>query len=142
MRDMTDLDYSHHFFRHIKKSWTDGDFIEPAAFRLREENGQFEKGLSVNWLEYFNQSTPQDAITPLRDILIRKGRTVGGQSKFALLNVGAAKDAAAKYIPVAIVLDEEPNDPSHSLVKGYEAYNDQVAEELAKVIIDTFPVQP
>jgi hypothetical protein len=58
------------------------------------------------------------------------------------LNVGAAKDAAAKYIPVAIVLDEEPNDPSHSLVKGYEAYNDQVAEELAKVIIDTFPAQP
>ena len=121
---MTDLDYSHHFFRHIKKSWTDGDFIEPAAFRLREENGQFEKGLSVNWLEYFQTPTPQDAIAPLRDILISKGRTVGGQSKFALLNVGAAKDAAAKYIPVAIVLDEEPNDPSHSLVKGYEAYND------------------
>lgn len=139
---MTDLDHSHHFFRHIKKSWTDGDFIEPAAFRLREENGQFEQGLSVNWLEYFNQSTPQDAIAPLRDILIRKGRTVGGQSKFALLNVGAAQDTAAKYIPVAIVLDEEPNDPSHSLVKGYEAYNDQVAEELAKVIIDTFPAQP
>ncbi len=138
---MANLDHSHHFFRHIKKSWTDGDFIEPAAFRLREENGQFEKGLSVNWLEYFQTPTPQDAIAPLRDILIRKGRTVGGQSKFVLLNVGAAKDAAAKYIPVAIVLDAEPNDLSHSLVKGYEAYNDQVAEELAKVIIATFPAQ-
>jgi hypothetical protein len=141
VRNVANLDHSHHFFRHIKKSWTDGDFIEPAAFRLREENGQFEKGLSVNWLEYFQTPTPQDAIAPLRDILISKGRTVGGQSKFALLNVGAAKDAAVKYIPVAIVLAEEPNDPSHSLVKGYEAYNDQVAEELAKVIIATFPAQ-
>jgi len=139
---MTDLDHAHHFLRHIKKSWTDGDFIDPAAFRLRKEGGQFEQGLSVNWLEYFQASAPQDAIAPLRDILIRKGRTVGGQSKFALLNVGAAKDAAATYTPVAIVLDEEPNDPSHSLVKGYEAYNDQVAEELAKVIIATFPAQP
>jgi hypothetical protein len=139
---MTDLDHSHHFFRHIKKSWTDGDFIEPAAFRLREENGGFEKGLSVNWLEYFQQPTPQDAIAPLRDILIRKGRTIGGESKFALLNVGAVKNAAAQYIPIAIVLDEEDNDPSHSLVKGYEAYNDLVAEELAKVIINTFPARP
>lgn len=77
------------------------------AFRLREENGRFEKGLSVNWLEYFKQSTPQDAIAPLRDVLTRKGRTIGGESKFALLHVGAAKAAAATYIPVAIVLDKE-----------------------------------
>jgi hypothetical protein len=139
---MSDLDHSHHIFRHIKKSWTEGDFIEPAAFRLREENGQFEKGLSVNWLEYFQTSTPQDAIAPLRDILMKKGRSVGGESKFALLNVGVAKNAAARYIPVAIVLKEEDNDPSHSLVKGYEAYNDQVAEELAKVIIATYQAKP
>ena len=139
---MTDLDHSHHFFRHIKKSWIDGDFIEPAAFRLRREGEHFEKGLSVNWLEYFQQPTPQDAIAPLRDILTRKGRTIGGESRFALLNVGAAKDAAARYTPVSIVLDEEKDDPSHSLVKGYEAYNDQVAEELAKVIMTTYPAKP
>jgi hypothetical protein len=139
---MTDLDHSHHFFRHIKKSWTDGEFIDPAAFRLREENGQLEKGLSVNWLEYFQMPTPQDAIAPLRNILMKKGRTIGGESKFALLNVRAAKDAAAKYISITVVLDAEVDDPSHSLVKGYEAYNDLVAEELAKVIINTFPAKP
>jgi hypothetical protein len=139
---MTDLDHSHHFFRHIKKSWTDGDFIEPAAFRLRKEGEQFEKGLSVNWREYFQEPMPQDAIARLRDILIGKGRRVGGESKFALLNVGQAKAAAAEYISVAIVLDEEDDDPSHSLVKGYEAYNDQVAEALAKVIIGTFSAMP
>ena len=142
MRNMTELDHSHHFFRHIKKSWIDDDFIEPAAFRLRSQDGQFEKGLSVNWVEHFAMPTPRDAIAPLRDILRKKGRTVGGESRFALLNVGEAKNAAAQYIPVAIVLDKEPDDPSHSLVTGYEAYNDQVAEELAKVIIDTYPARP
>lgn len=142
MRNMTDLDRSHHFFRHIGASRIDGDFIDPSAFWLREEGGQSEEGLSVNWLEYFKKSAPQDAIAPLRNILINKGRTVRRSSKFALLNVGAAKDAAARYTSVAIVLDEEENDPSHSLVKGYEAYNKQVAEELAKVIIDAYPAKP
>lgn len=142
MRSMTNLDDSHHFFRHIKKTWMDGGFIDPAAFRLREENGQLEKGLSVNWLEYFQVPTPQDAIAPLRETLIKKGRSVGGESKFALLNVGAAKAAAAQYTAIAIVLDEEVNHPSHSLIKGYEVYNDQVAEELAKVIIATYPAKP
>jgi hypothetical protein len=137
----TDLDHSHHFFRHIKKSWMDGDFIEPAAFRLEEKDGRLEKGLSVNWFEYFQMPTPQEAIASLRDILTNKGRRVGGESKFALLNVGVAKDAAAKYTTVAIVLDEEEKDPSHSLIMGYEAHNDLVAEELAKVIMSAFPAK-
>jgi len=111
----------------------DGPFVEPAAFRLRkQENGEWEEGLSVNWVEYFQKAIPQEAIAPLRDTLVKKGRTVSPQSRFALLNVGTAKTAAARYTPVAIVLDAEPDDPSHSLVKGYEAYNDQVAEELAQ----------
>jgi hypothetical protein len=139
---MADLDPSHHFFRHIKKSWIDGNFVEPAAFRLTKKDDQFEEGLSVNWMEYFQRSTPQETIAPLREVLINKGRSVGGESKFALLNVGRAKAAAAPYTAVAIVTNEEPLDPSHTLVKGYEAYNDQVAEEFAKVIIDTFPARP
>lgn len=139
MNATTDLDPAHHFFRHVKKSWIDGDFIDPAAFRLRKEGERLEDGLSVNWCEYFEKSDPQDAIAPLRDILAKKGRTIGGNSKFTLLNVRAAKNAAVKYTPIAVVHDEEENDPSHSLVKGYEAYNDQVAEELAKVVITTYP---
>lgn len=141
MRDMTDLDRSQHVFRHIAPSRMDGDFIDPSAFWLREKNGKLEEGLSVNWLEYFKKSAPQDALAPLVDILTNKGFTVRASSKFALLNVGAAQDAAARYTSIAIVLDAEVNDPSHSLVKGYEAYNKQVAEELQKVIIDSYPAR-
>ncbi|MGP0063961.1 MAG: hypothetical protein ACLQGP_10245 [Isosphaeraceae bacterium] len=136
---MDDLEPTSHFFRHIKKSWIDGDFIEPAAFRLRQgPDGQLENGLSVNWVEYFQKDTPQEAVPPLREILRKKGRSIGGESKFALLNVGTAKAAAAKYTPITVALDREDDDPSHSLVKGYETHNDQVAEELAKVVIDAY----
>lgn len=141
---MSDIDPAHHIFRHIKQSWMDEDFVDPAAFRLREnkEDGTFEDGLSTNWVEYFKKNTPQEAIPPLRDILEKKGRTIGGSSKFALLNVKAVKDAAAPYTVVTVILDDQDDDPSHSLVKGYEAHNDEVAEELAKVVIAAFPAKP
>jgi hypothetical protein len=143
---MSELDPSHHIFRHIGGASIDGDFIDPAAFRRKEkEDGRLEVGLSVNWVEYFQKPTPQEAIPPLLDIFAKKGRRVGpkSQSQFALLNVTGAKDAAAKYAAVAIVLDEQENDPSHALIKDYEpALNDHVAEELAKVVIDLYPARP
>jgi hypothetical protein len=139
---MHELDSSHHIFRHIKKSWMEGDSISPFAFRLSEKDGQFEEGLSVNWVEYFETTTAQEAVAPLRELLVKKGRKVGGESKFALLNVGQAKTAAATYVAVSIVRDEEEDDASHALVKGYEAFNDQVALELSKVVVATFPAKP
>ena len=136
---MTDLDDSHHFFRHIKKTWMHDEFIEPAAFRLRTlDNGQLEHGLSINWVEFFQRPTPKEAVRPLRDLLQKKGRTVGGESRFALLKVRGAKAAAARFTNIQIVTDEEPDDLSHALVKGYQPFNVQVAEELAKVVITSF----
>jgi len=140
---MTALDDTHHFFRHIGKARIDGEFIDPSAFRLKSEaEGKLEEGLSINWVEYFGKPTPEEAVTPVIKALRKKGRTIGGESRFALLNVGAAKAAAAKFAAVQIVTDPEPNDPSHALVKGQHAYNDQIAEELQKVIITTFAARP
>ena len=137
---MTDLPPDHHIFRHIKTTWMDGDFVDPAAFRLRlESDGKFEDGLSVNWCEYFQKPTPNDAVQPLRETLVAGGRKVGKTSKFALLNVNETVKAAAKHVHVRVVLDANVIDPSHSLVKGYEAFNEQVAEEIAKVVIAAIP---
>jgi hypothetical protein len=144
---MDELDPAHHVFRHIGASRIHDDFIEPAAFRLRtdDDTGEvIEEGLSVNWVEYFQTATLEEAIAPLREILETKKRRrkVGPQSKFALLNVGDVKAAAAKYVQVTVVLDEEEDDPSHALIKGYEAHNDQVAEELQKIYIAAYPPPP
>jgi hypothetical protein len=74
---------------------------------------------------------------------MKKGFTVSTTSRFALLNVGAAKAAAAGHAAVSIVLDAQPDDPSHALVKDYdEALNGQVAEQLANVVIATYPTKP
>jgi hypothetical protein len=136
---MADLDPSHHIFRYVGGASIDGDFIEPAAFRRKMKDGKLEEGLSVNWVEYFQKATPKEAIAPLREIFDKKKFKIGATAKFALLNVGAAKTAAARYTTVSIVLDEEDDDPSHSLIKDYDqAFNNQVAEELQKVIIDSF----
>jgi hypothetical protein len=141
---MSELDPPHHVFRHVGGAFIDGDFIEPAVFRRKiKEDGKMEDGLSVNWVEYFQKATPEEAILPLCVIFAKKNRKVGVTSKFALLNVGEAKNAAAKYSSVSIVLDGKDDDPSHSLVKDYEeALNDQVAEELQKVIITAYPPPP
>lgn len=134
---MAFLDSSHHIFRHVKASWMDGDFIDPAAFRLREENGKFEDGLSTNWCEFFH-AQPANAIKPLREMLEQKGRKISASSRFALLNVGAAVNAAAEYTSIQIATDGDEQDPSHVLVTGYEAYNDQVAEKFAEIVMAAY----
>jgi hypothetical protein len=110
-----------------------GDRVHVAAPMLKRPDG-----LSVNWCEYFQKPTWIEAIAPLREILLNKGRSVGGESRFALLNVDSAKKTTSKYVIISIVLDEKDDDPSHSLIKGYDAYNQEVAEELAKVVIATY----
>jgi hypothetical protein len=134
---MAFLNSSDHIFRHIKASWMDGNFIDPAAFRLREENGKFEDGLSTNWCEFFH-AEPFKAVKPLREMLEQKGRKISVNSKFALLNVGAAVTAAAEYSNIQIATDGDEEDPSHVLVTGYDAHNDEVAEKLAKIVMAAY----
>lgn len=140
-----------HIFRHIKKTWMDGEFIDPAAFRLKrvtENPTGFEDGLSVNWVEFFEKADPSEAVVGTCEVMRANGRTVGINSGFAMLNVGAVKIAASRYVQVAVVQNEilpsegKPGDPSHSLVTGYETKNDEVAEEIHKVIIRMYPAAP
>lgn len=148
MKHLPDAD---HIFRHIKSSWMDGEFVEPAAFRLREDPKSptgFENGLSVNWVEFFQMADPAEAVVALCRVMRKNGRTVGTTSTFAMLNNGDVKIAASKYAQVAVVHDKippsdgRPGDLSHSLVTGYETYNDEVAEAIHKVILRTYPAAP
>jgi hypothetical protein len=89
---MATLPDDHHVFRHIKKTWMDGDFVDPAAFRLRmdfETGAVIEKGLSVNHVEHFKARSPRDAVPLIAKAFEAKKRKVGGESKFALLRLAA-----------------------------------------------------
>jgi hypothetical protein len=143
---MNDLDPLHHIFRHVGGSQIHDTFIEPAAFRRKKKGGKLEDGLSVNWVEYFKKTTPEQAVPLLCEIFAKKNYKVGANSRFALLNVEQAKKAAAKHANVSVVLDPQEDDPSHSEVRNDdEALNDdevlnvKIAEELQKVIITTYP---
>jgi hypothetical protein len=138
-----ELPADHHIFRYVGGGSIDGDFVDPAAFRRKIKDGEMETGLSVNWVEWFEAATPHEAVQPLRDVFIKKGFRVGATSRFALLNVAIAKESASLYARVSIVQDEQPNDESHSLVKDYaEALNEQVAEQLHKAMITSYPTTP
>jgi hypothetical protein len=141
---MNELASSHHIFRHVGGSRIHDDFIDSAAFRRKIlPDGKLELGLSVNWAEYFQKPTPQEAVPPLCEVLRDKGRTLGPTSRFALLNVRQAKKAASKYANVSIVRKKEQNDPSHAEIGDYdEALNEFVAEELQKIILATYPTTP
>lgn len=137
-----ELPTDNHIFRYIGGGSIDGDFIDPAAFRRKKKDGKLETGLSVNWVEWFRMLTPAAVVQPLREVFVKKGFHVGSTSRFGLLNVGTAKALAAKYTQVSIVWDKRPDDESHALVKDYdEALNDQVAEQLHKAMITSYPTK-
>jgi len=139
-----ELDPAHHIFRYIGGGSIHGDFIDSAAFRRRKKkDGTLESGLSVNWMEWFGVATPEEAVQLLREVFIKKSFSMGATSRFGLLNVGTAKAAASKYANISIIRDSEPNDESHSLVTHYaDSLNDQVAEQLHKAMIASYPTKP
>jgi hypothetical protein len=138
-----ELDPDHHIFRYVGGGSIHGDVVDASAFWRKEKEGkQLEIGLSVNWVEWFGMPTPEEAVQPLLQVFDKKPFKVGATSRFALLNVAVAKNAAAEYAAVSIVRDPEPKDESHSLIRDYdEALNEQVAEQLQKVIIATYPAK-
>jgi hypothetical protein len=78
----------------------------------------------------------------LRDVFVAKKRSIGATAECAMLNVGAAKEAASRYADVSVILNAEPIDKSHSLVTGYaDALNDQVAEQLQTAISARYPAR-
>jgi hypothetical protein len=137
-----ELDPDHHIFRYVGGRSIDGDEVDSSAFWRKEKDGQLEAGVSVNWVEWFGMPTPEEVVQPLRQVFEKKNFRLGATSKFALLNVGQAKTSAAQYAAVSIVRDPEPDDDSHSLIRDYDAaLNEQVAEQLQKVIIATYPTK-
>jgi hypothetical protein len=103
--------------RHVpwKKLRRDGDdnvlgFL-PQAFERRPD----EDSLSVNWIEYFSDPT-----TRVRDCIwaMRKARKAGGQSAFAIGNVGQIKDTCLKRgHKVRIVHEPKDSEPAHSAIR-------------------------
>ena len=115
--------------------------ITGQAFRPRVS----EEYLSVNWLEYFKSAGLNTQMQEIRTTLMRKGRKIGAQSKFAVLNVGELKEYVGKKSVDGSVLsvlhEPEENDPSHSGIYGVSVDDFLIAEIIAEFVREemTFP---
>jgi len=117
MNKVTNLRNEDHVMRYVPwgKLRRDGDdnvigFL-PQAFQLRPG----EPSLSVNWLEFF--PNPE---TRVRDCVwaMRKVRSVGAKSAFAIGNVGKIKDTCLKHgFSVRVVHEPKKCEPAHSAIR-------------------------
>lgn len=101
-----------------------------------------EEDLSVNWLEVFGNLPQRQAVDCIRSVLQGK-LTLKHRGRLAVLNVGAAKDAARRIdgCDLRVTYQPEGNDPSHAGIGGWEAVDDPLilALELRRVVLDVYP---
>ena len=138
-----DLPETDHIVRYVKPRNVEDGRVSIAEFRLREN----EKGVSVNWLEYYENLSKEEQLAEVRvasRLVLRKN------SRFAELNVGRIKDFLAEELPGLRVVhtplaaeEEFPADPSHSEITGLPSGNseqaDLIAEMIAKCVCDLHP---
>lgn len=129
---------AHHVVRYVKPSLMDGEFVDGGAFVLRET----ESGLSVYWLEIFENGDCPDPIAAIRNLARISLRPTG---RFAKLNVhqtkkyvhaaaaeaGISIDVTVIQAPLTATPDSEA-DPSHAEIRGLPDH----AEDAAMVVGD------
>jgi len=108
-----------HVMRHVSSKRLrrdeDGNPIGflPAAFQLRVG----EKGLSVNWIEYFKQAFEESIVSCIQHF--RKNRGINKNSAFGVGNVGKIKNVCSKHghKKVIIVDDGHNKNKAHVLIR-------------------------
>lgn len=108
-----------HVMRHVSSKRLrrdeDGNPIGflPEAFQLREG----EKGLSVNWIEYFKQTFEDNIVSCIQ--LFRKIRGIKKSSAFGIGNVEKIKSICLKHghKKVIIVDDGNNRNKAHVLIR-------------------------
>ena len=132
----------HHVLRYVKPSLRDGDHVNGGAFVLRPT----EQGLSVNWLEKFEEDGHSDPVDEIR----RLARiTLASTGKFAQLNVhqtkrhvaaaadeaGISLDLSVQEAPLARTTEFDA-DPSHAEIHGLPEHAEDAAMLVGDLISD------
>ncbi len=127
---------SDHIARYCGGSSVESDgTINRMAFRLRKDEGY----LSVNWLEFLEKTSREEAIAEVRNVL-RKKLTLGSRSRIAVADVGSL----INHIRAERILNvqhepELPDDPSHSGIFGYGIDDGLIELMIAEVFQASYP---
>lgn len=92
--------------------------------------------LSINWLEYFEVDNMESSIDAVRQAFVNKQFKLKEDGKFAVLNVGSAKESVRVGAEKEIRILKWPNggDDSHSGIFDYTSQDLQVAVDLHSLI--------
>ena len=120
----------------------DDGYPEYTAFLPREGEGD----LSTNWMEYFNRSSCEETFQSVRGAMRDKRFRVARTSVFAVVNVGAVKDAvsglddrAGTRRTVSVQRDPRDGDESHAVILGFTSQDEAVADAIRRVVLRLFP---
>ena len=139
--DLPDTDHVVRYARFI--DILDDGTLNCSAFQLRKA----EVGLSVNWLEHFENRTKSQQLDEIRP-LIRL--TMKRSGRLAELNVGATKEqvdqilAELRFIHMPLDADEKYEaDPSHSEILGLPPKDspevDMIGDLIAQCVVAIHP---
>ena len=103
-----------------------------AAFELKPG----EDHLSVNWLEYFDSPDVGAAVEHVRETFRSKRYRFRPNGRFAVIGVGAAKNAVTEVVGRPGRVEHLPldNDESHAGLSGYTVGDLAVAVELRALV--------
>ena len=137
----SELPDADHVVHYVKPSNVQNGIVNAAEFVLVKD------GVSINWLEYFQEKTTEEQLGQVRRLI---QLTIRPNGRFARLNVGRTKyyvSVAARY--VSFVHDPKaarsPHqaDPSHSLIRGLPPGDSPeamlVADLIAECILELHP---
>lgn len=121
-----------------------GGVVEGSAFSLHPG----ETGLSINWLDYFNELTKEEQLAQVRQLI---HMNLGARAAFAELNVGEARRLVGNLLPEirfvhlpAPANERYPADPSHSEILGLPPPTDTdmallIGDMIAQCVLNTYP---
>ena len=123
----------------------DDGTLNCSAFQLRKA----ETGLSVNWLECFENRTKAQQLEKIRPLIrLKRGRKGG----LAEINVGKTREHIGnrldelRFINVPLLADESYEaDPSHSEIRGLPPKDspeaDMIGDLIAECLIAIYPAK-
>ena len=85
-----DLPENDHIVRYVRPSNLEFGKVNIAEFKLREDRPN-EKGVSVNWLEYYENLSKEEQLAEVRRVKASR-LTLRKNGKFAELNVERSRD--------------------------------------------------
>jgi len=138
---------SDHISRYVGKTKiTSSGRISLEAFLPRKDkNGEKEKYLSVNWLEFFDLLDHEAAIQKVRESFIAKDMSLGTYAKFVVLNVGEIVEYIRQNTPdnrMLVVLHEPSvRDPSHSGIYNI-SHDDRIVGALIAQLVREESIYP